>query len=67
MSKENNGWVSVKDRLPEKFKEVIVTNRYIFIAKFDGEDWIVSGGFFGIRPIYGVTHWQPLPEPPKED
>ncbi|HDL2137358.1 TPA: DUF551 domain-containing protein, partial [Mannheimia haemolytica] len=24
------------------------------------------GGFLGIQPVYGVTHWQPLPEPPKE-
>ncbi|HDL2938060.1 TPA: DUF551 domain-containing protein, partial [Mannheimia haemolytica] len=19
------------------------------------------------QPVYGVTHWQPLPEPPKEE
>ncbi|HDL2178094.1 DUF551 domain-containing protein [Mannheimia haemolytica] len=20
-----------------------------------------------MQPVYGVTHWQPLPEPPKEE
>ncbi|HDL2220681.1 TPA: DUF551 domain-containing protein, partial [Mannheimia haemolytica] len=64
---ENNGWISVKDRLPEIRKEVLITNNFIMIAQFNGESWFKPGGFLGIQPVYGVTHWQPLPEPPKEE
>ncbi|MDW1110275.1 DUF551 domain-containing protein, partial [Mannheimia haemolytica] len=63
---ETNGWISVKDKLPEIHEEVLVTNNFIMIAKFNGESWITSGGILGIQPVYDVTHWQPLPEPPRE-
>ncbi|MEG9481273.1 DUF551 domain-containing protein [Mannheimia sp. HC-2023] len=65
MSKEN-GWISVRDRLPEIHKEVLVTNKFIMIAKFNGFNWFKSGGLLGIQPVYDVTHWQPLPKPPQE-
>lgn len=59
------GWISVKDRLPEKTMLVLgvvhghvgelayINNRNLFERRE--------------RPIEGVTHWVPLPEPPKED
>ena len=63
-------WVSVKDRLPEKYGKYLC--RYVFnesaeyphieaisyypkMTRFQGE------GSCGMR----VTHWMPLPEPPK--
>lgn len=62
------GWISVKDRLPEK------PGKYLVYA----QHWIA-----GVRPIikcelwihdkwdktdaFEVTHWMPLPEPPKEE
>ncbi|WP_419692872.1 DUF551 domain-containing protein [Mannheimia haemolytica] len=64
---ENNGWISVKDRLPEIRKEVLITNNFIMIAQFNGESWFKSGGILGIQPVYGVTHWQPLPKLPKDN
>lgn len=60
-------WISVKDRLPEKRKDVLclfqdntrIRNR-IEIS------WVDSVGCFLYEAIYGeVTHWMPLPEPPK--
>lgn len=58
-------WISVKDRLPEKTMLVLgvvhghvgelayINNRNLFERRE--------------RPIEGVTHWMPLPEPPEEE
>jgi hypothetical protein len=58
-------WISVKDRLPDR---VNVLAAYRFGV---GEAKFINGKFFTISSIYseypGVTHWQPLPSPPKED
>ena len=52
-------WISVKDRLPEERKRVLVYNEGgITIAWRDKGEW---------DDIFlTVTHWQPLPEPPKD-
>ena len=67
-------WISVKDRLPESEKEVLVWYRYTWGAA------PTSYGF-GINRWYSntkqwrdgcllkgveVLYWQPLPEPPKD-
>ena len=60
-------WISVKDRLPEKIGEYLVVyescyvreSSYIRISLF-------YEGHFNFK--FGtVTHWMPLPEPPKEE
>lgn len=63
-------WISVKERLPENELAVIA------YSKEDGHAWYAfrRGGLWW-RPgdrisvkVYGtVTHWMPLPEPPKEE
>ena len=63
-------WISVKDRLPEEYRDeyrelipfLVVTKRtkYPFRAFFDGTCW--GDGFSKLK----VTHWMPLPKPPKE-
>lgn len=57
-----NEWISVKDRLPEK-------NQLILIYAPDADQLKIRIGLFD-REIntyhnLGITHWQPLPEPPK--
>ena len=59
-------WISVKDGLPEKWQNVLVVRtdgafRLDFIGSLDV--WYDDVNFVG----YPVTHWMPLPEPPKED
>ena len=80
-----SGWVSVKDKLPEIDKDVLVFAK----SKICGENTITithltDSFYFGGSPIkmrepqwnspwqyfrsnYVITHWQYLPEPPKEN
>lgn len=63
-------WISVKDRLPEDYKDVLVIVRnngalFTIIAYLTiGGIWVHKG--FG-RVIGVVTHWMPLQETPKEE
>lgn len=61
-------WISVKDRLPEIFKIVIVTDGKGVAAGAwqGGHHWLVRNA---IRKVCKeeVTHWMPLPQVPKED
>ena len=57
-------WIPVTERLPEPFDAVLI---------FDGTDNVVTSAYMtrhkewvGIRMRNNVTHWMPIPEPPKE-
>ncbi len=63
-------WVSVKDRLPEAGEYVVcIAKRNPFsrfmpmVARIEKNGWAnpITGQY-----ISEVTHWMPLPEPPKE-
>lgn len=62
------GWISVKDRLPQASKLVLVCEAaygsiYIAYRLPDSEEFIhVMSG----HPLYCATHWMPLPKPPEE-
>lgn len=54
-------WISVKDRLPDKGGRYIVHDLTLGVQ-----------GYYYHPDVYcpawkTVTHWMPLPEPPKED
>ena len=59
-----SGWISVKDRLPDLNLEVLVSiklpSRYKVSTSYNS----TLGGW---QCGYGeyITHWMPLPEPPK--
>ena len=60
-----NAWISVKDRLPEDFQEVLASDGIDISAstffRYEKDDYS-----FSLCQFYNeVTHWQPLPEPPK--
>ena len=72
MEQEQSRWIPVTERLPQNYISVLV---YIPTAEplpmlheaYIGDDgeWH-SSGFYGIENEY-VTHWMPLPQPPKEN
>lgn len=69
-------WISVTDKLPNDGETVlVVVRRYsagflpmsaVEMASYSRDfDWV-----FDDAPVFGVidiTHWMPLPEPPKEE
>lgn len=62
-----NQWISVDDKLPDDCVEVLVydTDCGIVIGWYDKEKGDFAADFISL--LDAVTHWQPLPEPPKED
>lgn len=66
-------WIPVTERLPDMHVEVLVCTEdygktelgFATVAVFDGTAWLEAWE----RKTYltAVTHWMPLPEPPKEE
>lgn len=60
----STGWISVKDKLPDRDGSYIVhsgKSGAVFTAHF----WARDGHWSGRSLDLNVTHWMPLPEPPK--
>lgn len=60
-------WISVKDRLPKGYRDVLVRYK-------NASGYRIDITFYCDKSEYGsgwylpanITHWMPLPEPPKE-
>lgn len=72
-----NRWIPCSERMPENNVSVLyvwrsqngavaVLHGWHFETRVTGSAWHQSGVGFH-RPDDEVTHWMPLPEPPKED
>lgn len=69
-------WISVKDRLPEEYKNVLCYYEYFRYGDFNCMFRTIDCGYYG-HGVWGgeagrghknkVLAWMPLPEPPKED
>ena len=61
-----NEWISVKDRLPEKYTEVLVYRRDLrgYECEIDFGQ-LCSDGTWLYDDIYDVLYWMPLPDPPE--
>ena len=61
-------WIPVEERLPEEKVNCIIYYRHAYC---DNDDyWAIGmcfydGEKFQLNPAYKVTHWMPLPNPPK--
>ena len=61
-------WIPVEDRLPEFGERVICTDGNTVFEQYRVEPSCVYGMWdrFGLKsPMQKVTHWMPLPQPPK--
>lgn len=67
-------WVSVSDRLPDNIdEEVLVCNEgygkdgtgFATVAVYNGNGWLEC--WERKQYLACITHWMPLPEPPKEE
>ena len=64
-----SSWISVKDRLPEEGGVVMCRHKafeYPVFCQWDESDlcWVNKHWTYGSGLI---THWMPMPEPPKEE
>lgn len=59
-------WIPVSERLPEKFHSVLTARKIGDWFSIDMESIGANGKWLGdIFTNNEVTHWMPLPEPPK--
>jgi hypothetical protein len=62
-------WIPVTDRLPEKYTSAIVyrKDKYFYMLRYSPAlGWHFYDSEWGDVTVDDVTHWMPLPEPPKE-
>lgn len=66
---EATEWISVKDRLPEyRMRALAYADNGAMFAASHYDDWYVdTGENYYSCPLANITHWMPLPQPPKED
>lgn len=66
-----HSWISVDERLPEPFHSVLVHMPQETPCPTVHEGYRTNDGCWYsahfVREFDEVTHWMPLPEPPKED
>ena len=67
-------WISVEGRLPEAHAdgsvdaELVTDGEFIHMAYYAHGQWIFCESGEMKEPMWNtVTHWMPLPEPPKEE
>lgn len=66
-----NEWISVKDRLPGNFETVLALRKdgAMFVGRYTPwQHWEIWTARKSTKVItITVTHWMPLPEPPREE
>jgi hypothetical protein len=64
---EMSEWISVDDRLPKRQENVLVASKHGFVCIASLTNNHRNNKFYdgdGLA-INSITHWMPLPEPPK--
>lgn len=57
-------WISVDDELPRDGEYVLICNKrgLMTTSLYENEEWVISETYLAVE----VSHWMPLPQPPKE-
>ena len=70
-----NEWISVEDRMPINTDNILAFNGYGGVGEYDImyytvhskiHKWAFYYDYDRSEEIVEITHWMPLPEPPKE-
>lgn len=74
---EQTRWISVNEKLPEKYMNCLITVKTeayfctphyeVYIAWFDGKNFIYEYGNESIVAKISIIAWMPLPRPYKEN
>lgn len=61
---KNPHWISVEDELPKDGEYVLICNKrgLMTTSLYENEEWVISETYLAVN----VTHWMPLPQPPKK-
>ncbi len=65
-----NEWISVKDRLPEDSREVLIYDKRsgdVLYAWYSMETWNENDFCYEGDDLDDISHWMPLPEPPERE
>ena len=60
-------WIPVTERLPKNDTYILVNTEGVVIPAHWHNDRMYAFTAIGVATVGGVTHWMPLPEPPKEE
>lgn len=59
-------WISVEERLPDKDGTYIILVPMSNGPFVDADQYTIGNGWYEWGNDSGITHWMPLPEPPRE-
>ena len=66
-------WIPVTERLPNENEDVLCSRgnhigALMDVYAYKGDNkWEDTYGYWSYGHVEGITHWMPLPEPPKEE
>jgi hypothetical protein len=72
---ERDKWISVKEELPDIDQDVLVMVHWldypedmmVYGRRYKTRWYLWNGELGELIKGFDITHWRPLPEPPKED
>lgn len=65
-TRKPDAWIPCSERMPEGMTDVSITDGInVGQGWWDGDTWQWQDNYYGV--IGKVTHWQPLPAPPREE